>query len=120
VRRSKEREAAEESRLRGGELECDGASVRVAEQAGVIEAEGFDELRCEGSGSSERRDDVAAALGTSGAGKIEGDDVEAILEGVHERAHGIRATHEAVEKDERWLAGGWGSLFEKGETNTVN
>jgi len=59
------------------------------------------------------------ALGAAGAGEIEGDDVEAIAEGGHHRDHGVGAAHEAVEKDERGLARGWGSPFKVGELNAV-
>jgi len=86
----------------------------------VIEVEGFKKVAGEPGRCGERGDDVAAAFRAAGAGEIQGDDVEAVAEGLHHGNHGGGATHEAVEKDKRGLAGAWSSPFEVGELNAVD
>jgi hypothetical protein len=70
-------------------------------------------------GGGEARVDVVAALGLAGAGEIEGDDVLAGVELLHEGDEGFGATHEAVEEDERGLILHRLSLFEVGEAKAI-
>ncbi len=70
-------------------------------------------------GGGESGVDVRAAFGLAGTGEIEGDDVLAGVERLHEGHEGVSATHEAVEEDERGLILRRRSPFEVGEAEAV-
>jgi len=71
------------------------------------------------AGSGEAGVDVVTAFGLTGAGEIEGDNVEVGMELLHEGDEGGGATHEAVQEDERGLMLHRPSLFEVGEAKAI-
>ena len=104
----------------GGEAHRDGAAVGVAENDGAVQLSSNEEALDELGGDVETGVDVAAALGVSGTGKIEGEDVDAGMEFFHQRNEGLRATHEAMEEEERRLCRRRPSLFEEREAKAVD
>jgi hypothetical protein len=85
------------------EAHGDGSSMRVAEDDGLVEMKLGEDSADLFGGGGEARVDVVATLGLAGAGKVEGKDVEVGAELVDEGDKGVRATHEAVQEDERGL-----------------
>ena len=102
-----------------GEAHGDGSAMGVAEDDGAVKMELREDAANLLGGGGEARVDVVAALGLTGSGKIEGNNVEVGAELLHERNEGVGATHEAVQEDEGGLSLHRLSSFEVREAKAI-
>src|ERR1700679_3757470 len=95
-------------------------AVRVAEDDGFMQMDGFQKAANVVGGRPKARIDVVAALRLAGSREVKRDDVQIGVKLFDQWNEGFRTAHEPVKKDERGPALCRSSLFEVGETKTIH
>ena len=87
----------------GGEAEGDGSAVGMPEDDGLMQLQDCQKAADVLGGGAKTRVDVVAALGMSGAGEVESNDVLVGVDLFDQGNEGLRAAHEAVQQNKRGL-----------------
>jgi hypothetical protein len=102
------------------EIEGYGATVRVTEDYGFAQINGFQKAANVLGGRPKARIDVVAALRLASSGEVKRDDVQIRVKLFDQRNECLRTAHEPVKKDERRPILCRSSLFEVRETKAIH
>ena len=115
----KQRQRRDEIRMRGGEAQGDGASMRVTDDDWRFQAESYDGLGYEFRCGGEVGGKILVAFGKAGSGQVKGDHMLAEVEFLHQGQVCRGATHESVQKNNRGASLHCRTFFEVGETKAI-